>query len=187
MARHRPATLVHPGRRVTWYGDDTQRSRAIALLNALMDSWGRRGGFWTATPMDMPGHPYPPYPKLALRTVNPPSKYPSGETLPTAILDATITARASGRCRRCRFQYAAGGGRSPRSCCLTGTCSSSILSVTIAIAFSPYPPHLCMDGWRRRVASSAPPATVVVPSAGAPLLPVGRARTAAKNKKKEGC
>jgi len=31
MARHRPATLVHPGRHVTWYGDDAQRSRAIAI------------------------------------------------------------------------------------------------------------------------------------------------------------
>ena len=46
MARHRPATLVHPGRRTTWYGDDAQRSRAIALLNALLGSWGRKGGFY---------------------------------------------------------------------------------------------------------------------------------------------
>ena len=38
MARHRPATLVHPGRHATWYSDDTQRSRAIALLNALLRS-----------------------------------------------------------------------------------------------------------------------------------------------------
>ncbi len=50
MARHRPATLVHPGRHVTWYGDDAQRSRAIALLNALLGSWGRKGGFC------VPGH-----------------------------------------------------------------------------------------------------------------------------------
>lgn len=38
MARYKPATLVHPGRHVTWYSDDTQRSRAIALLNALLGS-----------------------------------------------------------------------------------------------------------------------------------------------------
>ena len=44
FASHRPATLVHPGRRVNWYGDDTQRSRAIALLSALLGNWGRRGG-----------------------------------------------------------------------------------------------------------------------------------------------
>ena len=46
MARYRPATLVHPGRHATWYGDDAQRSRAIALLNALLGSWGRKGGFY---------------------------------------------------------------------------------------------------------------------------------------------
>jgi thiosulfate reductase/polysulfide reductase chain A len=30
----------------TWYGDDTQRARAMAMLNALLGSWGRRGGFY---------------------------------------------------------------------------------------------------------------------------------------------
>jgi thiosulfate reductase/polysulfide reductase chain A len=53
MARFRPATLVHPGRHVTWYGDDTQRSRAIALLNALLGSWGRKGGFYAPASMDV--------------------------------------------------------------------------------------------------------------------------------------
>jgi len=46
MADASPAVLVHPGRHVTWYGDDTQRIRAIAILNALLGSWGRRGGFY---------------------------------------------------------------------------------------------------------------------------------------------
>ena len=27
MARYKPSTIVHPGRHVTWYGDDAQRSR----------------------------------------------------------------------------------------------------------------------------------------------------------------
>ena len=63
MARHRPATLVHPGRHATWYGDDAQRSRAIALLNALLGSWGRKGGFYAPVSMDVPAYPYPPYPK----------------------------------------------------------------------------------------------------------------------------
>ena len=46
MADASPAVLVHPGRHVTWYGDDTQRVRAIAILNALLGSWGKRGGFY---------------------------------------------------------------------------------------------------------------------------------------------
>lgn len=45
LAATAPASLVHPGRRVTWYGDDAQRSRAIAMLNALLGNWGRPGGF----------------------------------------------------------------------------------------------------------------------------------------------
>ncbi len=65
MARYKPATLVHPGRHTTWYGDDTQRSRAIALLNALLGSWGRKGGFWKPAQMSVPGYPYPAYPKPA--------------------------------------------------------------------------------------------------------------------------
>jgi hypothetical protein len=40
MAGHRPATSVHPGRRTNWYGNDAQRCRASALLNALLGSWG---------------------------------------------------------------------------------------------------------------------------------------------------
>jgi thiosulfate reductase/polysulfide reductase chain A len=93
MARHRPATLVHPGRHATWYGDDSQRSRAIALLNALLGSWGRRGGFYTPTSMDVPGYPYPPYPAPAKgKADNPGKKYPFAlETITTGIRHATIT------------------------------------------------------------------------------------------------
>ena len=46
MAASAPATLIHPGRHTVWYGDDTQRSRAIAILNALLGSWGRQGGLY---------------------------------------------------------------------------------------------------------------------------------------------
>jgi thiosulfate reductase/polysulfide reductase chain A len=93
MARHRPATLVHPGRHVTWYGDDTQRSRAIALLNALVGSWGRRGGFYQPASMSVPPYPYPPYPASARGKVdNPGGKYPfASEAITTGIREATIT------------------------------------------------------------------------------------------------
>lgn len=93
MARFKPATLVHPGRHVTWYGDDTQRSRAIALLNALLGSWGRKGGFYTPVSMDVPPYPYPDYPKPTKGKVdNPDHKYPfAHETITTGIREATIT------------------------------------------------------------------------------------------------
>ena len=93
MARHKPATLVHPGRHSTWYGDDTQRSRAVALLNALLGSWGRKGGFYAPSSMDVPAYPYPAYPKPAKPKVdNPDNKYPfAHEAISTGIREATIT------------------------------------------------------------------------------------------------
>ena len=95
MARHRPATLVHPGRHVTWYGDDAQRSRAIALLNALLGSWGHRGGFYYPAAFDLPKYPYPPYPHSERDTVdNPGGRYPFADLgLTTGIREATLTGR----------------------------------------------------------------------------------------------
>jgi len=63
MGKAAPASLVHPGRHVTWYGDDTQRSRAIAIINALLGSWGREGGFYIPERVGLPQYPTPPYPQ----------------------------------------------------------------------------------------------------------------------------
>lgn len=95
MARQRPATLVHPGRHVNWYGDDAQRSRAVALLNALLGSWGRKGGFYQPSRMDLPDYPYPPYPKPSKPKLdNPDKRYPFAlESLTTGIREATITGK----------------------------------------------------------------------------------------------
>ncbi len=62
MARNAPATLVHPGRHTTWYGDDTQRMRAVAILNALLGSWGRKGGFFYPSTASVPSPEHPPFP-----------------------------------------------------------------------------------------------------------------------------
>ncbi|MBI5690710.1 MAG: molybdopterin-dependent oxidoreductase [Verrucomicrobia bacterium] len=93
MARYRPATLVHPGRHTNWYGDDAQRSRALALLNALLGSWGRKGGFYAPSTMAVPDYPYPEYPKAKRPKVdNPDHKYRfAHETLTTGIREATLT------------------------------------------------------------------------------------------------
>jgi len=95
MARYKPATLIHPGRHVTWYGDDTQRSRAIALLNALMGNWGVKGGFYYPVSMDVPGYPYPPYPPANKpKADNPDNKYPFAiEAITTGIREATLTGK----------------------------------------------------------------------------------------------
>ncbi len=93
MAMHKPATLVHPGRHTSWYGDDAQRSRAIALLNALLGSWGRKGGFFYPVAYSLPKYPYPPYPASTKEKLdNPGKKYPfASEEITTGIREATIT------------------------------------------------------------------------------------------------
>lgn len=63
MANASPAVIVHPGRHVTWYGDDTQRTRTIAILNALLGSYGRRGGFYRPESAFMAEFPHPAFPK----------------------------------------------------------------------------------------------------------------------------
>jgi thiosulfate reductase/polysulfide reductase chain A len=92
MAAQKPAVLVHPGRHVTWYGDDTQRSRAIALLNALLGSWGRKGGFFLPAGVEVPKHPAPPYPKPAREAIDGSgTRYPlAGEVLASGLCDATL-------------------------------------------------------------------------------------------------
>ena len=57
IAAARPASLVHPGRHAVWYGDDTQRMRAMAILAALLGSWGRRGGYLSYGKMGVPAYP----------------------------------------------------------------------------------------------------------------------------------
>lgn len=93
MGKAKPATLVHPGRHVNWYGDDAQRSRAIALLNALMGSWGRKGGFYQPSSLPLPAYPYPEYPKpVRGKLDNPDERYPfADEELTTGIREATIS------------------------------------------------------------------------------------------------
>ena len=97
MANAAPAVIVHPGRHVTWYGDDTQRLRAVAMLNALLGSWGRRGGFYRPETFSLPEPVHPPYPapKRTWRTEFP-DLFPLADTmLANGLCDATLP--ASGR------------------------------------------------------------------------------------------
>lgn len=76
MAHAAPSVIVHPGRHVSWYGDDTQRARSVAILNALLGSWGRRGGFYFKESIKVPKFPAPkyPHPKWEWRDIC--AKYP---------------------------------------------------------------------------------------------------------------
>ena len=97
MAQASPSVIVHPGRHVTWYGDDTQRTRAIAILNALLGSWGRRGGFYFKDSLTIPEYPHPPYPKPKWSwedTLN--GNYPLARlAVANALVDASIPSESN--------------------------------------------------------------------------------------------
>jgi thiosulfate reductase / polysulfide reductase chain A len=64
LGKSSPNVCIGAGRYATWYGDDTQRSRAIAILNALLGSWGREGGYFFASGTKIPSYPaLPDYPE----------------------------------------------------------------------------------------------------------------------------
>lgn len=95
MANAAPAVIVHPGRHVVWYGDDTQRERAIAILNGLLGSWGKRGGFYLKESLKLPSFPHPdfPKPKWTWRDIG--KKYPlAGMGLSQEIIKASIPEEA---------------------------------------------------------------------------------------------
>lgn len=96
FSSHRPATIIHPGRRVNWYGDDTQRARAVALLSALLGNWGRKGGFYLPTNTKIAPYPLPKYP----HSDKPAADNPNGATYPfadeavtTGLREATLTGK----------------------------------------------------------------------------------------------
>ena len=97
-----PSVIVHPGRHVTWYGDDTQRLRCVAILNALLGSWGRRGGFYMGIEASIPGFPHPEYPKpkKTWRDAFPGQYALADLALANGICDATIPAAS----RDCSFK-----------------------------------------------------------------------------------
>ena len=87
---------MHPGRRVVWNGDDTQRSRAIALLSALLGNWGRKGGLYLSAGMKIAPYPLPKYPKSDKPKADGSdgARFPfADEGITTSIRDATLTAK----------------------------------------------------------------------------------------------
>ncbi|NWG73755.1 MAG: molybdopterin-dependent oxidoreductase [Rubrivivax sp.] len=96
FASHRPASIVHPGRRVNWYGDDTQRSRAVALLNALLGNYGRHGGLYVSQGIKMERYPLPKYPASDKPRADggDADRYPfADEGITTSIREATLSGK----------------------------------------------------------------------------------------------
>jgi thiosulfate reductase / polysulfide reductase chain A len=95
MGAAKPAVAIHPGRHTTWYGDDTQRARAMAIITALLGSWGRKGGIFLPTPLGTGGFPLPPFPKPAQeRADGAGTRYPlasEDQGLTLGLVEATLT------------------------------------------------------------------------------------------------
>lgn len=101
MANAAPATIVHPGRHVVWYGDDVQRSRAIAILNGLLGTWGKRGGFFLREKKKVPSfpHPHAPKPKWSWKDALG-GKYPiASSSITNVIIENTIPGKVDDKYR----------------------------------------------------------------------------------------
>lgn len=61
MADKLPRSVIVPGRHVTWYGNDTQRMRAIYMVNALLGAIGRPGGLYLNKTPYIEAYPHPPF------------------------------------------------------------------------------------------------------------------------------
>ncbi len=61
LGRNRPQALIVPGRHVVWYGNDTQRMRAVYIVNALLGAIGRPGGLYFNKPPFIDAITHPPF------------------------------------------------------------------------------------------------------------------------------
>lgn len=93
LAANKPNVIVSGGRFSAWYGDDAQRSRAIAIINALLGTWGRPGGIYLPAKGSVPEYPgIPAYPehRADLPTLDAPYPFAFSQTT-TTIREVTIS------------------------------------------------------------------------------------------------
>jgi len=97
MAKAAPAAIVHPGRHTTWYGDDTQRTRAIAILNALLGSYGKKGGWYFPEKKKVPHFPAPayPHPHWTWKDITRPTYKSAGTGISNDLIKASLPSNKS--------------------------------------------------------------------------------------------
>ncbi len=96
MANASPAVIIHPGRHVTWYGDDTQRLRAVAIL-PLTGAW-EKGGSPTRD-LECPPSAPPFRSQESWRT-----EFPDLSSLPSVLANGLCDATVPDPSRHCQFQ-----------------------------------------------------------------------------------
>ena len=94
MADNLPQSLIMPGRHVTWYGNDTQRMRAVYIINALLGAYGREGGFYFNKSPYIESYPHPPF--AVAGSSGGCSAEPGGERAPNCPSAPSGKARADG-------------------------------------------------------------------------------------------
>ncbi len=97
MTDAKPAVVLHPGRHTSWYGDDAQRARAMAILTALTGSWGRKGGIFFPTAVQTGKLDLPSFPKSQRgRADGAGTRYPFAseeQGVTNGLVEATLTAK----------------------------------------------------------------------------------------------
>jgi thiosulfate reductase/polysulfide reductase chain A len=61
MGQRHPKSAIMPGRHTTWYGNDTQRMRAVFIINSLLGAYGRHGGLYFDKSAFLDSYPHPPF------------------------------------------------------------------------------------------------------------------------------
>lgn len=92
LGRYAPSVCIHPGRFTAWHGNDTQRERCIAILGAILGTWGRKGGIYLSTKAPLTGGAGMSYPVPSRASI---SKGPHAFAQPQlmqAVRRTTITA-----------------------------------------------------------------------------------------------
>ncbi len=92
LGRYKPNVVVHPGRHYSWHGNDTQRARAVAILNAILGTWGRKGGIYLKPDVKLPSLKGKPFPEPQRDSITF-GDYPfaGGEGVTTEVRRVTIT------------------------------------------------------------------------------------------------
>lgn len=92
MSIYKPSVVIHPGRHSTWYGNDTQRARAMAILTALLGTWGRKGGIFLPTKASLPKGEDRTYPEASKKPISGDYPYAYG-AITTEVREAMITGK----------------------------------------------------------------------------------------------
>jgi thiosulfate reductase/polysulfide reductase chain A len=126
--------------------------RAVAILNALLGSWGRRGGFYRPESFELPEPPHPPYPepRRSWRTEFPDLYKLADSVLANGLCDATVPDPS----RHCQFQgWIVNGTKPDRNPAKPGEYLKAIQALQLLVVIDTMPMEI--TGWQTSCFRSA--------------------------------